>query len=152
MEFIDLSKMFIDNVNVHRPQKKIVYHWTGSKTAKSAYNWLNERNEGKGSVAYNYIIDKDGKIYILCDPFKGWFHNTGLGSNYDRNTISVALVSMGANDPITSKQIFSASLLNVKLNKEFHITEITHHRHLNRKKQDFPAKQWKELFPKIWDK
>ena len=143
MKLIDITEQFKDNS--HRVEKGIVWHWTASKTAKSAIDWLDQRENGEGSVAYNYIIDKNGDVYMLGNPNYAWFHNTGLGSAYDKDIISISFVSMGREDLFTDEQINSAKHLYSILNDEYKITLNTHHASLNSHKQDFPEKMWIEL-------
>jgi N-acetylmuramoyl-L-alanine amidase-like protein len=145
---IDFTHKFKDNALKHRPRRIVVWHWLAG-TVRGSIEWLNTRKDGKGSVAYNYMISKSGTIYMLGDPFKTWFHNTGKGSNYDRKTISIAFESMGADDPITLLQIVAAHALTCELERDFHIEAHKHHAELNSKKQDFPADVWAKLLPEI---
>jgi len=147
MKIIDITDKFNDNSC--KIKKKIVFHWTGGSTAKGAINWLNERNEGHGSVGYNYIIDKSGDIYMLANPKVRWMHNTGTGTINDKNIVSISLVAKDEHDKITEAQIKSSKSLVKKLNDLFWITEITHHAALNSQKQDFPEYIWRELEQRI---
>ncbi len=139
----DKTEMFSDNSR--KVQKIIVLHWTGSNTAKSAINWLNERKNGKGSVGYNYIIDRNGDMYILGDPGERWFHNTGIGTHFDKDTISIAFVSMGTEPVFTPEQIKTLKDWIEQLRADFDITQIRHHASLNLKKPDFPDHVWEGL-------
>ena len=76
MNITDITDRFRDNAQ--KVSKKVIWHWTASNTAKSAIDWLDQRADGKGSVGYNYIIDKNGDVYMLGNPKNTWFHNTGL--------------------------------------------------------------------------
>ena len=143
MKVHDKKQMFKDNCQPVR--KTIVLHWTGSETAESAINWLNERKNGEGSVGYNYIIDRNGDLYILADPGESWFHNTGLGTAFDKDTISIALVSTGKEPVITFYQIARLQQWIYMLQEDFEIIEITHHAALNSKKPDFPEKIWEQI-------
>ena len=147
MKIIDISDKFNDNSI--RIKKKIVFHWTGGSTAKGAIDWLNKRSGGKGSVGYNYIIDKDGSIYMLADPRTRWMHNTGLGTKYDEDTIPIALASKDENDRFTDRQVMASKSLVEKLDKWFWITETTHHAALNSKKVDFPEYIWAEFAQQV---
>jgi len=150
MKLIDITNRFKDNS--HQVEKGIIWHWTASSTAKSAINWLDERNNGEGSVAYNYIIDKNGDVYMLGNPNYAWFHNSGLGSEYDKDIISISLVSMGREDLFTDEQIESSRQLYSILSEEYKITLNTHHASINEHKQDFPETLWVEFKEKITGK
>ena len=143
MNIIDITNQFKDNSQ--KVQKKIIFHWTASSTAKSAIDWLDQRANGEGSVGYNYIIDKDGSIYMLGNPEQRWFHNTGLGISFDKDTISISLVSRGKKDLFTDKQIANVRHLISILKNLYRIVEINHHAALNKNKPDFPEYIWKEF-------
>lgn len=143
MNIIDITEQFKDNA--HRISKKIIWHWTASNTAKSAIDWLDQRNNGEGSVAYNYIIDKNGDVYMLGNPKNTFFHNSGLGTPYDKDTISISLVSRGKKDLFTDEQIESSKRLYSILKCLYKIELNTHHASINSKKQDFPEHIWKEF-------
>ena len=149
MMITNITQRFLDNALNNKANRIIVFHWTGSHTAKSAIDWLDQRNEGNGSVGYNFIIDKDGVVYMLADPLTHWMHNTGLGTNFDEKTISISLASFGMSDPFTDKQIESSKGLVQFLEKRFNIIKTTHHAHLNKNKQDFPKELWDSFSKKI---
>ena len=147
MHIINLENQFKDNA--HKISKKIIWHWTGSNTAKSAIDWLDQRHEGKGSIAYNYIIDKNGDVYMLGNPNNTFFHNTGLGTEYDKDTISISLVSRGKKDPFTDEQIESSKRLYTILKCLYKIELNTHHAAINSNKSDYPDYIWKEFKSKL---
>ena len=146
MHIINIEERFKDNA--HKVRKKVIWHWTGSSTAKSAIDWLDQRNNGEGTVAYCYIIEgKD--VYMLGNPNNTWFHNTGLGSEYDKDTIPIAIVSRGKKDKFPQDSIDSAKKLYSILKGLFEIYDNTHHASINKNKQDFPEHIWKEFKSKI---
>ncbi len=147
MHIIDITERFKDNA--HRISKKIIWHWTASNTAKSAIDWLDQRNNGEGSVAYNYIIDKNGDVYMLGNPKNTFFHNSGLGTLYDKDTISISLVSRGKKDNFTDEQIVSSKQLYSVLKCLYKIELNTHHASINSNKSDFPDHIWKEFNKQI---
>ena len=147
MNITDISDRFKDNAQ--KVSKRVIWHWTASDTAKSAIDWLDQRNNGEGSVAYNYIIDKNGDVYMLGNPKNTWFHNTGLGSEYDKDTISISLVCRGKKDSFTEAQIESSKRLYSVLKCLYQIEINTHHASINLHKQDFPDKTWVDFKKKI---
>ncbi|MDY0174364.1 MAG: peptidoglycan recognition family protein [Bacteroidales bacterium] len=152
MKIIDITGRFLDN-SLRRnsiEDLRIVFHWTASSTAKSAIDWLDTRLGGKGTVGYNYIIDRDGTIYVLADPGERWMHNSGLGANYDQNTISISLVMKDETDPVSQNQEYASRQLLLDLNSKFEIKEITHHAHINRNKRDFPEKLWESFIASVY--
>ena len=128
--------------NSFKTLKRILLHWTASQTARSAMDWLDTRLEGKGTVGYNYIIEKNGMTFRLI-PDTSFFHNSGLGKKYDSDTISIAFVSMS--EYPTLEQIRALVQLITKLQKKFDIFEIRHHAGINNHKQDFPKDYWERL-------
>ncbi len=147
MHIIDITERFKDNA--HKVRKKIIWHWTASSTAKSAIDWLDQRNNGEGSVAYNYIIDKNGDVYMLGNPKNTFFHNSGLGTEYDKDTVPIALVSKGKKDPFTEAQLESCKQLYSILKGLYRIELNTHHASINSHKQDFPEHIWKKFRKQI---
>lgn len=143
MKILDASHIFKNIFQHDKLDRKIILHWTGSNSVRSTIDWLSSRLDGKGTVGYNYIIDTNGDVYKCC-PSSAWFHNTGLGSNFDKGTISIAFVSSG--DFPSRQQIKSLNILiETSIAPAFNILEITHHAALNSKKQDFPDKYWDRL-------
>lgn len=147
MNIIDITNQFEDNSQ--KVQKKIVFHWTGGSTAQGTIDWLDQRKNGKGSVGYNYIVCKNGEIYMLGNPSYRWFHNTGIGSDFDKETISISLVSRGKKDKFTDEQIQAVRHLLPILKNLYRIVDITHHAALNKNKYDFPEYVWKDFKKKI---
>ena len=147
MKIINIEERFKDNA--HKVRKKVIWHWTGSSTAKSAIDWLDQRNNGEGTVAYNYIIDKNGDTYMLGNPKNTFFHNSGLGTSYDKDTISISLVSRGKKDSFTEAQIESSKRLYSILKGLYKIELMTHHADINEHKQDFPKHIWKDFKSKL---
>lgn len=76
---------------------QIVLHHTASGTATSAINWWKTRNDGAGTVATAYVIDRAGTIFQLFNAFQ-WAHHLGVAgkSNLDKNSIGIEIVSWGA--------------------------------------------------------
>jgi len=147
MNIIDISDRFKDNAQ--KVSKKVIWHWTASNTAKSAIDWLDQRAGGEGTVAYNYIIDKNGDVYMLGNPKNTFFHNTGLGTEYDKDTISISLVCRGKKDSFTDAQIESSKRLYSVLKCLYEIELNTHHAAINSNKSDFPNKTWKKFKEQI---
>ena len=153
MNIIDITDRFKDNA--HKVSKKVIWHWTGGNTASGAIKWLDDREDvdgdgiGDGTIAYNYIIDKNGDVYMLGNPKNTWFHNTGLGSEYDKDTISISLVCRGKKDSFTEAQIESSKRLYSVLKCLYQIEINTHHASINLHKQDFPDKTWVDFKKKI---
>jgi len=136
---------FKDNCFRNKLQKTLVFHWTGSKNLKGTLDWLDNRVSGNGTVAYMFIIDKNGTIHQLCTLYD-WFHNTGSGGNFDQTTIPVSFVSKG--EFPTKSQIGAVNyLLNNVLKPVFTFKEVHCHREFTKKKPDFPASYWKKLRP-----
>ena len=148
MKMIDISGRFADNAICEKEHRIGVFHWTGGPTAEGAIEWLDKRKGGKGSVGYNYVIDRDGTVFILADPRTSWMHNSGLGTAYDRHTVSISFAAKNAAHGITEEQTRAAHSLVVLLESWFDIS-WTHHAAINSHKQDFPAEMWEELKPKL---
>ena len=108
MRIIDKTAQFKDNIYIYKTRRRILWHWTGSRAAQSAINWLDQRIGGKGTVGYNYIIDKNGYIYMLVDPHKGFMQSSGLGKTYDELTIAIAFAMLDETDDLTEEQIESS--------------------------------------------
>ena len=145
MRIINKIDTFKDNVLFHRPQKKRLWHWTGSRTASSAINWLDKRIDGTGTIGYHFIIDKNGYIYMLADPHKSFMQSSGLGKTFDSTIIAIAFAILDETDDITKEQYESAKYLINKTNKEFHILGDIHHAQINSHKIDFPKWLWKDI-------
>ena len=144
--------MFLDNaMKREKPEFDLVAHWTGSSRPEGDLNWLNTRNNGRGSVGYNCIIGKDGARYILADPKTHWMHNTGCGTGFDKTTISIAFSALNAEDKITEDQIKSFREYKAELEEWCTIKSFSCHAELNRNKQDFPAEIWEQLKKKLKD-
>jgi len=133
--------------NSFKRKIRVIVHYTGSPNVNGSIEWLNKRKGGKGSVGYNVIIDKDNKIYYLAKP-TSWFHNTGLGSRYDKDTYSIAFTGSGIND-ITDAMIKDFKLTIQWLSNLFNIYEIKCHRECNIKKPDFSPEEWEILKRRI---
>lgn len=76
---------------------QIVLHHTAGGSAMSAINWWKTRNNGKGSIATPYVIERDGTIYQLFNAF-AWAHHLGVSGkpNLCRFSIGIELVCWGA--------------------------------------------------------
>ena len=147
-KIIDITEKFNDNSISNKREIVGVFHWTGGHRANGAIDWLNKRRDGKGSVGYNYIIDRDGLVYMLAKPGSRWMHNTGLGTHFDENTISISFAALDENDSFTEDQIESGKMLIKELHKMFDV-KWTHHAKLNSHKQDFPEWFWEGLVIKL---
>ena len=143
-----MKRVFHNEFKDNRQKRKIriIVHYTASSTAESALSWLNKRNKGNGTVGYNCIIDKDA-VHFLCS-INSWFHNTGLGGRYDKDTYSIAFTGNGIKD-ITDEMIEEAKKLIRSISVIYDITEIRSHRCINIKKPDFSREEWKILKNKI---
>ena len=141
MKIKDITKRFNDNSR--KVRKKLVFHWTGGSTAEGAIEWLDKRLNGKGSVGYNYIID-DKTIYLLAHPSTRWMYNTGRGTTFDSDTISVSFVGSKDGDITHDKLVLAKELVD-ELRRTFDIYAIHHHAELSNKKQDFPSDTWRRI-------
>lgn len=76
---------------------QIVLHHTAGGSAMSAINWWKTRNDGKGTIATPYVIERDGTIYQLFNTF-AWAHHLGVSGkpNLCRFSIGIELVCWGA--------------------------------------------------------
>jgi len=76
---------------------QIVLHHTAGGSAMSAINWWKTRNDGKGTIATPYVIERDGTIYQLFNAF-AWAHHLGVSGkpNLCRFSIGIELVCWGA--------------------------------------------------------
>ena len=146
MKIIDVTKEFEKNFIRHK--RTVVFHWTAIGTAKEAMDYLKKRLNGKGTVGYNYIIEKNGDVYMLANPCYAWMHNSAMGTDFDKNTISISFVNTGSED-FTQEQIISAKQLLHHIKTNFDVTDITNHHKLYEKKSDFPDDVWEELLKKI---
>ena len=143
MKILDASNTFKNNYRLDKPDRNLVFHWTGMGTAASNIEFLSSRLQGKGSVGYNYIIDDTGDVFKLC-PIHAWFHNSGKGTAFDSGTISIAFVSSG--EYPNKKQIKSCNiLLETEIYPSINVVECFHHAELNPQKVDFPAEYWRHL-------
>jgi len=139
---IDISHSFTDNALVIKRKMRILLHWTGGTTAEGAINWLDKRLGGNGTVGYCNIIDEDVN-YVLYDPRIMFMQSSGLGKRYDAETIPIAFVSKGAYPSKTTIDSLKEVIADYK--DRFGIFEITHHRHVNKNKPDFPDDFWDRL-------
>ena len=143
MKIFDASKMLEQNYQINKPDRNIVFHWTGEGTIASIIKYLTSRLQGKGTVGYNFMIDFNGDVVKLC-PLNAWFHNSGKGTNFDSSTISIAFLSSGAYP--TKQQIKSCiTLLQSDIAPTFNILEYFCHSELCDHKIDFPADYWRKL-------
>ena len=145
MKVVDLTKQFKDNSITHRVRRRRLWHWTGGHSANGAITHLDRRFNGKGTVGYNYIIGKDGTLYMLVNPRYGYMQSSGLGHKYDKDTIAIAFVMFDETSKFTKEQIKTARELIAITNKSFHIFEDTHHAHVKHTKRDFPKQMWNAL-------
>lgn len=76
---------------------QIVLHHTAGGSAMSAINWWKTRNDGKGTIATPYVIERNGDIYQLFNSFQ-WAHHLGVAGkpNLDRFSIAIEIVCWGA--------------------------------------------------------
>lgn len=146
MRIKDITEYFKDNAIKHK--RTVVFHWTATETAKEAVEWLKTRLNGKGTVGYNYIIEKSGDILMLANPCNAWMHNSARGTDFDKNTISISFVNIG-DGKFTKDQFVAATELINNLEKQFDITEITNHHILYSPKPDFPDDIWEKLKIKL---
>lgn len=151
MGYYNFHEEFKDNAM----QRKLyfVVHWTGSKSAISTVNYLENRLNGKGTVGYNVIIDINGDIYSLAG-FDHFFHNTGLGTDFDALTYSIAFTGNNAKNILENKKmIASAKIILDTFYRAYPNCEIEVccHRELNENKPDFPEKEWEILKEKLMD-
>ena len=166
MKIKDISERFLDNSYPRMSIAACVLHWTGSPTAKRAIDWLDQRLNGEGTVAYNYIIDRDGIVYMLVDPMKAWVYHSGLGSKYDQKTISVAFVSWGIQSEkksgtlwvpyggsylqeLTQEQIDAFAELYGQLTVIFGDIPLTHHAAINPHKVDLTESMFEMVMRRI---
>ncbi len=146
MKIIDISNQFENNFIKHK--RVIVFHWTATKTAQEAIDFLKLRLNGKGTVGYNYIIEKNGDIYMLANPCNAWMHNSARGTDFDKNTISISFVNIG-DGSFTEKQYSAAKELFVFLKNSYQIEKVTNHHLLYPSKADFPLDVWKKVKVKL---
>jgi hypothetical protein len=130
-------------------KRTIVIHWTGSKSAASTVNYLKDRLNGKGTVGYNEIIDTNGDIYKLA-PLGRYFHNTGLGDDFDCNTFSISFTGNNAKDILENERMIKSARNRINELKPY-FRDIYCHRELNPNKEDFPEKEWGALKKKLLD-
>ena len=143
MKIFDASNTLIKNYQIFKPDRNLVFHWTGKGTVQSVIEWLSTRLKGKGTVGYNYIIDTNGDVYRLC-PITAWFHNSGKGTAFDRDTVSIAFLSSG--EYPTKQQIKSCNiLLETEIYTAVNIVHNFCHSELCAHKPDFPPEYWKKL-------
>ena len=93
---------------------QIVLHHTAGGSAMSAINWWKTRNDGKGTIATPYVIERDGTIYQLYNAF-AWAHHLGVSGKpaLDRLSIGIELVSWGAiNEADINKKVPAAEVVD----------------------------------------
>ncbi len=142
MKIIDITSEFENNFI--KIEKTLVFHWTATNTAEEAIKYLKNRLNGKGTVGYNYIVEKNGDIFMLADPCNAWMHNSAMGTDYDKNTISISLVNIGDGNFEENQLIATKNLID-HLKKNYKIVEITNHHKLYPKKIDFPDDVWEKF-------
>ena len=144
-----MNKILYDKFkdNSFKRKIRVIVHYTGSPNVNGSLEWLNKRKGGKGSIGYNIIIDQSHEVFYLAKPTE-WFHNTGLGSRYDKDTFSIAFTGNGIDD-ITDAMIkdFRDELENLKT--IFNVYEIRCHHECNIKKPDFSPEEWEILKRRI---
>lgn len=70
-----------------------LHHTAGAGTASSTIGWW--RNPAFDyPIATHYIIERDGRTEYVFDE-KYWSYNTGMGGTFDKNNISVEIISYG---------------------------------------------------------
>lgn len=62
------------------PPVSIVIHSTESKTAMSAVNWFLSAKNTQHTCAHA-VIDRDGTVYLLCDPAVMLWHAKGMNES-----------------------------------------------------------------------
>ena len=147
MKIFNISKRFKDNAQKYK--RIICVHWLAGDVDPSI-EWLDGRANKKGSIAYNEMIAKNGDLTILADPREGWFHNTNLGTVFDRGVIGIALELKDERDLVTDEII---STLRSRLDKWkdiFNITEVTSHHKLYPPKPDFPDQMFDEIMRRVY--
>ena len=145
MKVYDVTDRFLDNAIPRKPRVDVVAHWTAGRSVGQDLNWLDKRLGGKGSVGYNLLIARNGDRYLLANIDTHFMHNSGLGSRYDRNTISFSFCTMGAKEGVTPVQVESAREFIAEIRKKYEIRKLVCHAEINSKKPDFPEEMWKEL-------
>lgn len=162
MKIKDITERFKDNSYPRHLFEACVLHWTASGSAKSAIDWLDQRLNGEGTVAYNFVIDRDGTIYMLVDPLKAWVYHSGTGAAFDKKSISVAFVSWGIQDQkksgtlwvpykdgylqeLTQEQIEAFAELYGLLTEIFGDVPLTHHAAINKNKFDLTDSMFDEV-------
>ena len=146
MQIKDITNIFPDNAIKHK--RTVVFHWTATDTAKAAVDYLKNRLNGKGTVGYNYIIEKNGDIFMLANPCNAWMHNSAQGTEFDKNTISISFVNIGDGN-FTEQQTNVAFELVNNLKEQFNIVAFTNHHILYPPKPDFPDDVWEKLKTKL---
>ena len=75
---------------------QIVLHHTAGASAMSAINWWKTRNNGKGTIATPYVIERDGRVFQLFNAFQ-WAYHIGVSGKpqLDRKSIAIEIVSWG---------------------------------------------------------
>lgn len=73
----------------------IILHHTVSKVGKYVKDWF-EYDNGKVKVATTYVVDKDGTIRELFNPYY-WAYHTGTNNrdNIDKRSIGIEIVNEG---------------------------------------------------------
>lgn len=143
----DVSERFKDNLQKYK--KIICIHWLAG-SVNGSINWLDGRVNKKGSIAYHEMISKKGDISILADPREGWFHNTNLGSKFDRGVIGIALELDNENDKVTDEMIVALRSRIEKWKDIFDVTEVTNHHKLYPPKPDFPDLMFDDIIRRVY--
>jgi len=147
MKIIDVRKRFEDQIQKYI--KIIVVHWLAG-TVKGSVEWLDKgRANGKGTVAYCEMIGKNGSLTILGDPRDGWFHNTNLGTAFDRGTLPIALELFDENDTVTDAMIITLAKRIKYWSGVFKIKAIKSHHELYSGKPDFPPAMFKQIMKRV---
>ncbi|HBG81636.1 TPA: hypothetical protein DDW69_02225 [candidate division CPR2 bacterium] len=101
------------NLNAMRrkvPDRMMLHHTAGD--LKSSQKWLTE-----SKISCNYLIDKDGTIYVIVPPWYKANHAGDVSNSRFNNTstIGVEFVNLGNGyDPYTDEQIKSAAWIAQK--------------------------------------
>ena len=103
----------------------------------------------KGTIAYYEMIGKDGSLTILGDPRDGWFHNSNLGTVFDRNTIPISLELMDEKDTITDAMVNTLRERIKYWGERFIIKKVVSHHMLYPAKPDFPDWMFKDLMYRV---
>ena len=127
-----LQTHFGEHPPIQLQPKVVVVHWTGSTTAKSAWNTFASatlgsrkdiRRGGDVNVAAHFLVDRDGTIYQLLPETDFARHCIGF------NHISIAIENVGgtATTPMTPAQLGANIALILDLKSRHDIQWVLGH-------------------------